>query len=59
MNAQTLPARVPSQVVVPFTAASRLAPRERGFGVGYGSSSGYATARRYAATTTPRYFRFA
>ena len=46
--------------VVPFTSGSRLAPRERDFGIGYGKSSGYASTRRYTAQSTqPRYFRFA
>ena len=59
MNAQTLPARAHTPVVVPFVATSRLAPRERAFGVGYGRCSGYATTRVYAAPSAPRYFRFA
>lgn len=59
MNVQPAPTHTPSPVVVPFTAGSRLAPRERDFGVGYGKSSGYATNRRYAAPSQPRYFRFA
>ena len=59
MNAQNLPPRAPTPVVVPFVATSRLAPRERTFGVGYGKSSGYATTRVYAAPSAPRYFRFA
>jgi hypothetical protein len=60
MNVQTAtPTRSPSPVVVPF-AASRLAPRDREFGVGYGKSSGYATSRRYASQSpAPRFFRFA
>ena len=47
--------------VVPFVSRSHLAPRERDFGVGYGKSSGYASAstRRYTPQSQPRYFRFA
>jgi hypothetical protein len=32
---------------------------ERDFGIGYGRSSGYATARRYASNWAPPRFRFA
>lgn len=50
----------PSAAVVPFTSGSRLAPREREFGTGYGKSSGYAATRRYTTpSSAPRYFRFA
>ena len=58
MNASNLPARVPTPVVVPH-ARRRPAPGERGFGVGYGRSSGYAAPRPYAAVSSARYFRFA
>jgi hypothetical protein len=63
MNAPTTPSRAPSttpsSAVVPFPSTSRLAPRERDFGVGYGKSSGYAASRRYVAPSQSRYFRFA
>ena len=39
--------------------SSRPARRERDFGVGYGSSSGYASPRRYVTGSTQRLFRFA
>lgn len=35
-----------SAKVIPFSAARRTY-RERGFGVGYGNSSGYALDKRY------------
>lgn len=37
----------------------RTAPRERDFGVGYGSSSGYATAARYVPNRPMPAFRCA
>lgn len=37
---------------------TRTARRERDFGVGYGSSSGYAAAPRYASSWTAPRFRF-
>jgi hypothetical protein len=52
----------PTQSTRPY-APSAPAPigsrRERDFGVGYGSSSGYATARRYLTGQGPRLFRVA
>lgn len=42
--------------VVPF--AARPVKRERDFGVGYGSSSGYATTPRYVSNQTAPRFRF-
>lgn len=60
MNAsRPVPTPAPSARVVPFSPVSRLAPRERDFGVGYGKSSGYASLRRYTTPSAPRYFRFA
>ena len=41
------PRTIPSVQSVP--AAPRREYRERDFGIGYGRSSGYASARRYAA----------
>jgi len=32
--------------------------RERGFGVGYGNSSGYASGKRYTPKSGPARFRF-
>ena len=37
---------------------ARPVKREREFGVGYGSSSGYATAARYVPDRTTTRFRF-
>jgi hypothetical protein len=60
MNASTFPARASTPVAAPSVASRRLAPRERGFGVGYGKSSGYAAPTRpYSAPAAARYFRFA
>lgn len=42
----------------PSRAAAACARyRERDFGVGYGSSSGYASDRSYVVRGTPSYFR--
>lgn len=40
-------------------ALPRQPHRERDFGVGYGSSSGYASPRRYVSQTPQRLFRCA
>lgn len=50
-NAQVAPI-----VQRPLPAAER---RERDFGIGYGSSSGYASGKRYTPTTAATRFRFA
>ncbi|CAA9323019.1 MAG: hypothetical protein AVDCRST_MAG71-1369 [uncultured Lysobacter sp.] len=42
-----------------FAMVARPAKRERDFGIGYGSSSGYATTARYAPASTAPRFRFA
>lgn len=47
----------PSDNVVPL--APRPARPERDFGIGYGRSSGYATARRYTSNWAPPRFRCA
>lgn len=39
------------------TMPTRHVHRERAFGVGYGNSSGYASARRYAEQREPPRFR--
>ena len=39
------------------TAAPARIHRERDFGVGYGSSSGYASNRRYADSRVQTFFR--
>jgi len=52
MSTQTLrfPVSSPRPTpAMPVSAAPRREYRERDFGVGYGRSSGYASARRYAA----------
>jgi hypothetical protein len=41
----------------PKAAAANARYRERDFGVGYGSSSGYASDRGYVVRDTPAYFR--
>lgn len=53
------PTPAPTNRVVPFTLTSRIAPRERDYGIGYGKSSGYASARRYTPEATGPRFRVA
>jgi hypothetical protein len=48
----------PRNHVLPVALATRPARRERAFGVGYGSSSGYATAGAYVAKPAASHFRF-
>ncbi len=43
----------------PVAAPARKVHRARDFGVGYGSSSGYASARRYGIPSSQHLFRFA
>ena len=50
----TAPRSAPTDVVRPIDRA-----RVRDFGVGYGNSSGYATARRYASNWGQPRFRCA
>ena len=55
-------AATPRQAAVPAAPAAptaRQAYRERDFGVGYGTSSGYASHRRYSTTWAPPRFNFA
>jgi len=56
--------RNPSRQTLSLPRSLRPLPaferRERGFGVGYGNSSGYASDRRYTpAAATAERFRFA
>ena len=56
MNAPRLPA--PSPLLRPgLAAAPVIRYRERDFGIGYGSSSGYAADRRYASDWAAAPFR--
>ena len=43
----------------PAAIATRQAHRERDFGVGYGTSSGYASQRRYSSNWAQTRFTFA
>ncbi|MBA3487013.1 MAG: hypothetical protein H0T88_07480 [Lysobacter sp.] len=45
--------------LISATGPSRPQRRERDFGVGYGTSSGYASSRRYIGENGPRMFRCA
>ena len=56
-SALRLEANAPRQIFVASHNPSRQPRRARDFGVGYGSSSGYATPRRYIADNGPRLFR--
>jgi hypothetical protein len=47
---------VPNMAQRPLPVAER---RERGFGVGYGNSSGYASGKRYTPRPATARFRFA
>lgn len=47
-TAATPPLAAPSACALPVATPARFARRERDFGVGYGNSSGYASAPRYA-----------
>jgi len=55
----TTPTPAASAHVVPFDLSTRLGPRERDFGVGYGKSSGYASNRRYTTDWAGPRFRVA
>ncbi|MDH5833362.1 hypothetical protein [Luteimonas kalidii] len=57
-TAQTLPRQTVTlpRTLRPLPVFER---RERGFGVGYGNSSGYASDKRYAPATGTARFRFA
>lgn len=48
-----------SPKLVSAKGPSRPPHRERDFGVGYGTSSGYASSRRYIGENGPRLFRCA
>ena len=43
----------------PQAPVRRVVHRERDFGIGYGSSSGYGCTRRYATLSNQRLFRCA
>lgn len=58
-SAQIINALNARRAFVPSMAPSRPPRRERDFGVGYGSSSGYAGPRPYVANNGPRLFRCA
>ena len=64
MNALNVAALRNPNIIVPrqfiaATSPSRPQRRERDFGIGYGTSSGYASPRRYIADNGPRMFRLA
>ncbi|MDQ3287131.1 MAG: hypothetical protein M3Q42_02510 [Pseudomonadota bacterium] len=63
MNFQTSPRRNSTSAapirLVSSNNPSRPQRRERDFGVGYGTSSGYAGGRRYIGDNGPRLFRCA
>lgn len=63
MNTKTTQNRTapttPTAQVIAFATPTRHQHRERDFGVGYGNSSGYASARRYTAEWTQPRFRVA
>ena len=62
MNAANPPMPTPTATVLrplPVAIALRGERRERDFGIGYGRSSGYASARRYASNWAPPRFRCA
>ena len=48
---------VPRQYFATASSSSRPQRRQRDFGVGYGTSSGYAAPRRYIGDNGPRMFR--
>lgn len=49
---------IPRPRNLPLPGTARPARRERDFGVGYGTSSGYASTRRYASNWAAPRFRF-
>ncbi|WP_149195122.1 hypothetical protein [Luteimonas suaedae] len=53
------PRPLPAVVIASARVAVAREPRSRDFGVGYGHSSGYAHARRYAGTAFVPRFRIA
>jgi hypothetical protein len=59
MNTTT---HIPSRDTLALARTLRPLPaferRERGFGVGYGNSSGYASSRRYVPSAGTARFRF-
>lgn len=60
MNASRPQSFVPVSAPAPHAPAACFARNERGFGIGYGRSSGYAAPTRgYAARPALPQFRFA
>lgn len=61
MHTNNVPARTPSRQSLPLSRTLRpgaiFEPRERGFGTGYGASSGYASDRSYLPEVATRRFR--
>ena len=60
MNAYYIANRKPiaaARQYVPANLPSRPPRRERDFGIGYGTSSGYGSTRHYAPTHSARLFR--
>jgi len=61
MNAYYIASRKPIAAAprpyVPANLPSRPPRRERDFGIGYGTSSGYGSTRHYAPTHSARLFR--
>jgi len=54
IQTRTVHAARPAAAVIP---PPRPEPRRRDFGIGYGSSSGYFSQRRYAGNSTASRFR--
>ncbi|MDX1549358.1 MAG: hypothetical protein R3278_02320 [Lysobacter spongiicola] len=55
---RTASSSVAARSYAPTPVRSNQAYGNREFGVGYGSSSGYASPTRYVPNNTPRLFRF-
>ena len=56
LAAHSVDRRKTARPTAPMAAPARI-HRERDFGVGYGSSSGYASNRRYADSRGQTFFR--
>lgn len=57
--ANTSATSAPSAGAVVIPMPTRHTHRERDFGIGYGNSSGYASARQYASNWAPPRFKCA